>query len=259
MLATLKINSTFKDYFNELEYEVDINSYSDIEFYLRGVHPKFNNYIRHLQSGMGEEGFAYINGDLKLIERQDYPLKKIKEGEVIHLVPVVCGSGGKKGFIFAAVALVAIGFATGGLSFAGTAGLPGNVIAGAAESSAFYGGAVGGGGGFLAGVPSFVKGIMGNLALSAIGALFTSKPKGKPVQATKDSGTRTENNMFGSLTNTTQSGTPVSLNYGQMRIAGQFLSGYILSTVHDKGSPPTVESQFNTDSTPIAGSIGGDK
>ena len=66
MLATIKINSTFKDYFNELEYEVDINSYSDIEFYLRGVHPKFNNYIRHLQSGMGGEGFAYVNGDLKL-------------------------------------------------------------------------------------------------------------------------------------------------------------------------------------------------
>ena len=254
MLATIKINSTFKDYFNELEYEVDINSYSDIEFYLRGVHPKFNNYIRHLQSGMTGEGFAYVNGDLKLIERQEYALKRIKEGEVIHLVPVVCGSGGKKGFIFAAIAIVAIAFMIPVAPMLASA--PGMGIAGVMPGTSTLGGSLLSS---FAGLPSFVKGIMGNLALSAIGALFTSKPKGKPVQVTKDSGTRTENNMFSSLTNTTESGTPIALNYGQMRVAGQFLSGYILSTVHDKGSPPSVESQFNSDTTPIAGSIGGDK
>ena len=248
MLATIKINSTFKNYFEKLEYNVDINSYSDIEFYLRGVHPKFNNYIRYLQSGMSGEGFAYVNEDLKLIERQDYELRKIKDGEVIHLVPVVCGAGGKKGMIFAAIAIVTMPWWGPALSgMLTTAAIPGNLAAPIASQ------------GFLASIPSFFKGILGNLALSAIGMLLTSKPKGKPVQVTKDSGTRTENNMFSSLTNTTESGTPIALNYGQMRVAGLFLSGYILSTVHDKGSPPSVESQFNSDTTPIAGSIGGDK
>ena len=101
-------------------------------------------------------------------------------------------------------------------------------------------------------MPGMVKGMLGNLALSAIGALFTSKPKQRQMEVTKDSGTRTENNMFGSLQNTTTSGTPVSLSYGVMRIAGQFLSGYVLSTEHGQDNSPSVESIFVADSTPLA-------
>ena len=106
--------------------------------------------------------------------------------------------------------------------------------------------------GAVAGLPSFVQGILGNLALAAIGALLTSKPKAKQTEVTKDSGTRTENNMFGSLTNTTTSGTPVNLNYGMMRVGGQFLSGYVLSTEHGQDNSPSIESIFIADATPLA-------
>ena len=108
------------------------------------------------------------------------------------------------------------------------------------------------GGGFLAGIPSFVKGMLGNLALSFIGALLTSKPKQKQMEVTKDSGTRTENNMFGSLTNTTTSGTPVQLSYGTMRVAGQFLSGYIVSQQHGQNDAPSVQSLFVAGATPLS-------
>ena len=63
---------------------------------------------------------------------------------------------------------------------------------------------------------------------------------------------RTENNMFGSLQNTTTSGIPIPLNYGVMRVAGQFLSGYVLSTEHGQDNSPSVESIFVADSTPLA-------
>ena len=93
-----------------------------------------------------------------------------------------------------------------------------------------------GGGGFFAGLgkafgamPSFMRSIVGNLALSAVSSLFSKKPNPQQVETS----TRV-NGMFGSLTNTSTSGTPVALHYGQVRVAGQFLSGYINSEVHGK-------------------------
>ena len=123
----------------------------------------------------------------------------------------------------------------------------------AAQAAGSLGGSVFAGiGGAFAGLPSFVQGMLGNLALSALGALFASKPPSQDVQVTKDSGTRTENNMFGSLKNTSTAGTPILLNYGLFRIGGQFLSGYILSQQHAQDSAPSVQSIFNANQTPLA-------
>ena len=254
MLATIKISPTFKDYFNELEYKVAVESYYDLEFYLRSMHKRFSDYMAQIKSGQSQEGFAYLDENLEVVDPQSFSLKKIKDGDTIYVAPVVCGGGGKKGMIFAAVALVAIGFATGGF------GLFANPMAGLTGPEAFIGGnAIFGGtsgavagGGLFAGIPSMVKGMLGNLALSAIGALFTSKPKQQQMEVTKDSGTRSENNMFGSLTNSTTSGTPIGITYGEMRVAGQFLSGYILSTVHGQNDAPSIESIFVADATPLA-------
>ena len=254
MVVTIKISSTFKNYFEELEHQVDINSYYDIENYLRGVHPKFSNYIKQIQSGQSQESFAYLDKNLNVVEPQSYPMKKLKDDDIIYIAPVISGGGGKKGMIFAAVAFVAIGFASGGFSSLFRPALTPTSIgmgAGQAATHAAVSGALGSGG-LLAGIPSFVRGMLGNLALSFIGALLTSKPKQKQMEVTKDSGTRTENNMFGSLTNTTTSGTPVQLNYGTMRVAGQFLSGYIVSQQHGQNDAPSVQSLFVAGATPLS-------
>ena len=255
MLATIKISPTFKDYFNELEYKVAVESYYDIEFYLRSMHKRFGDYITQIKSGQSQEGFAYLDENLEVVDPQTFPLKKIKDGDTIYIAPVVCGAGGKKGFIFAAVAIAAV-VAAGPLGFglygAGAgASLPGAMTMTMASNTAGAG-LFGTLGAAFSGLPSFVQGILGNLALSAIGMLFTSKPKQRQQEVTKDSGTRTENNMFGSLQNTTTSGTPIPLNYGVMRVAGQFLSRYVLSTEHGQDNSPSVESIFVADSTPLA-------
>ena len=65
MLATIKISPTFKDYFNELEYKVAVESYYDIEFYLRSMHKRFGDYITQIKSGQSQEGFAYLDENTK--------------------------------------------------------------------------------------------------------------------------------------------------------------------------------------------------
>jgi len=101
-------------------------------------------------------------------------------------------------------------------------------------------------------LPSMLLSIAGNMALSVIQSLFVSRPKGKDVEVSKDSGSRAENNIFGSLQNTTQSGTPIALNYGNMRVGGQFLSGYILSQQHAQNDAPSLASIFNSNESPLA-------
>ena len=257
MYATIKISPTFKDYFDELEYQVTVSSYYDIEFYLQSIHTRFANYMRQIKLGLSQESFAYLDKDLKVVEPQSFPMKKIENGDTIYIAPVVCGGGGKKGFLFAAVA-VALVVATGpaGMGYWGVGGFDaaGMISYGGqyGPMGSIFGGGAGVGGGLFSGMPSFVKGMLGNLALSAIGALFTSKPKQQQMEVTKDSGTRSENNMFGSLTNSTTSGTPIGITYGEMRVAGQFLSGYILSTEHGQNDAPSIESIFVADATPLA-------
>jgi len=54
-----------------------------------------------------------------------------------------------------------------------------------------------------------------------------------------------DNGMFGSLTNSSSSGTPIALIYGEHRVSGQFLSGYISSISHGSGDPISVGGQFD--------------
>ena len=78
------------------------------------------------------------------------------------------------------------------------------------------------------------------MALALVSSIFTSKPK--PMET--DTSTR-ENGMFGSLTNTSESGTPIPLVYGHFRVAGQFLSGYIESEQHGKNDIVNVGDKFS--------------
>ena len=84
-MITLKINSVFKNHFDQPEYQVDVSSYYDIEFYLKSIHPRFRNYIRQIKIGEAEESFTYVNSNLEVIDKDTFALKKVKDGEVIYL------------------------------------------------------------------------------------------------------------------------------------------------------------------------------
>ena len=256
-MVTLKINSVFKKHFDQPEYQIDVSSYYDIEFYLKSIHPRFNNYIRQIKIGEANESFTYVDSNLKIIDKDTFALKKVKDGEVIYLVPIVAGGGGSKGLIFS-LALIAISFAVPNPFFLGpsAAGGLGNFGAMTGFEAALAGQATLGG---LIGAVTgqgIISRVLTTIALNVITGLFTSTPEGKTQETTVDSGTRTENDMFGSLVNSTTSGTPVSVNYGLFRLGGQFLSGYVLSAQHDRDNAPTIESYFTPASSPLATDVG---
>jgi len=81
-----------------------------------------------------------------------------------------------------------------------------------------------------------------NAGLALVTSMFTKKPS--DIKRT-DQNSR-QNNMFGSLKNTIDSGTPIMLNYGLFRVAGHFVSGYLDTTDHDASATIKVQEKFDT-------------
>lgn len=226
MLVTIKPHSAFKTFFTEKEYVADFKTYNDILFYLNGMHKRFINYLRVQKTQGVEESFVLLDKNLRIINPDELKLKHARDGDVIHIVPAVVGGGGKRGGILAALAIAFFVFAP--------------LAAGAAASGAAAPGVVGAvgssGGGLFAGkLGGFLQNLVVNIGLALLSSLFATKPS--------EENTR-QNDMFGSLTNSTSSGTPVALNYGLMRVAGQLISGYVLSLGHARTQNMNVYGQI---------------
>jgi len=242
LLINLKVHSAYNKFFDQKVYSFDANIASDVIDYLKGVHPKFAKYMVEVNSDEANESFSLLDKDLNQITADMLLIKHFKDGETVHLVPTISGAGGKASKMFAVFAIVAFGMATGGAGFAALGGV-GGVGSGAT--------AVGGGGGFLSTMLGGGGGAMGwlgriglNIGMSIIGRMFQKSPAAKQQQKTTESSVR-DNGMFGSLTNSSSSGTPIALIYGEHRVSGQFLSGYISSISHGSGDPISVGGQFD--------------
>ena len=243
MLINLKIHSAYSKFFTEKSYTLEAYTASDVLFYLKALHPKFSKYMIQVHSGVSEEGISLLDSKLNQISDDMLEVKKFKEGETIHLVPNISGGGGKRfrnALLFMAV-IIAAPYIMGALSSAGAslglgAGAPLNAIPqlGAVNVGA---GAVGSTG------LSVMKTIGLNMAMAGISALMTKSPAQRASKQT-DSTTR-DAGMFGGLTNSSTSGTPVSLVYGMNRVGGQFLSGYISSISHGSSDTISVGAQFD--------------
>lgn len=220
MLVKIKPHSSFNKFFDKSEYTADIKTYNDILFYLNGMHKRFINYLR-LQKAQGvEESFVFLDKNLKIINPDELKMKIARKDDVIHIVPAIIGGGGKRGGILAVLAIAMFIF----LPIAASA-----AAAGAAAPVGATVAAAGGVGGGLAalggGLGGFFQNLLVNIGLALLSSLFATKPS--------EENTR-QNDMFGSLTNTTSSGIPIALNYGMVRVAGQMVSGYVLSMGHSK-------------------------
>lgn len=220
MLVTIKPHSSFSKYFSATEYVADFKTYYDILFYLNAMHRRFINYLRVQRAQKIEESFVFLDKNLKIINPNELKFKHARDGDVIHIVPAVVGGGGKRGGILAALAVAMFVFIpmAAGAAAAGAAAPVGAAVGAAGGVGGSIASALGGMGGFL-------QNLVVNIGLALLSSLFATKPS--------EENTR-QNDMFGSLTNSTASGTPVPLNYGLMRIAGQLISGYVLSVGHGK-------------------------
>ena len=253
LLATLKVHSAFCNHFDQLEYQVDANTYADFVPYLSAMHPRFRNYMLQIETQEAEESFCFLDQDLNIIDDEALFIKRLKDGDVVHLVPAITGGGGKRMGMFLMLAMSAFliaytgGFGatiqnflnpgaanlaiTGGM---GPGGAGGGVAAQLAGSSATASTGIAGG------LNSMAMRMVGNIAMSILSRLFAPKPK----TTERDSSTR-DNNMFGSLANSTTSGTPIPLVYGHMRVGGQMLSGYLDAEIHGKSDIISVGDKFD--------------
>lgn len=132
--------------------------------------------------------------------------------------------------------------ATGYIGFTALTAATAATTTSAAVGSAAVGaaGATGSTAAAAAGLGSFGTTLAVNAGLALVTSLFTQKPESL---TSRDQQVR-QNNMFGSLQNTIDSGTSIPLLYGQHRVAGQFISGYIDSIDHGKNDDITVLEQF---------------
>lgn len=203
------------------------------------MHPKFMRYVttQELQAEP-TEGYVFLNKNLEILTQEELFITKAKEGDELYLVPAIVGGGGKRGGLLAIFAIFALIVFTGGLGL-------GAMGAGTAAGSTAAAGAGATGGGFFGTIfnafkalPGFMKSMIGNIAMSAITKSFQRQPQQSESEAIR------ENGVFGPLSNSSTSGTPVALHYGMPRVSGQFLSGYIESTEHGKSDVVKVGDQF---------------
>jgi len=254
-LLIIKPVGSVKHFFDEDEYVIDVKNCVDVLLYIQSMHPRLALFMK--QSGIFEtiEDICFLDKDGKIIDPQTFPFYRFeKEDDILYIAPVIAGGGGRIGMIIAVVAIIAVAVALGPVGFgvfgagAGGTGVGAGFTAAAAAEGVTTG--------ILAtsglSLGSIVTNIAISLALNVIQALFTKTPKARTREITKDSGTRSQNDAFGSLTNSTASGTPIALNYGLMRAGGQFLSGYIVSSQHAQNDAPSVASIFNSNQSPLS-------
>ena len=217
MLVTIKPHSTLQKYFRGADLKADLNSYIEVMDYIRSLHPDFTVYIKK-QAELGlQETFTILDKNLRELTPDELYMRKPHKNDVLYIVPAITGGGGKRGALALLAVAALIFFAPQLLAMAGSSLTAGSTIIGTMT---------------LGGLTSTL-GL--NLALMAVTMLLAPKPKA--AENSRD------NDAFGSLVNTTGSGTPVALHYGLVRVSGHLVSGYTktINTVPGDDSP-TVSS-----------------
>lgn len=204
------------------------------------MHPRFLRYAKAIELGECQEGYALMDKNFKLISDQDLFIKTAKKDDIFYLVPAIVGGGGGRGtkrlLQFAAIATAAYFAAPYVAQFfssgSAVAADPLLTTGTAQMSTATLGSSQ---------IGAAATTLAVNAGLAVVTALFTQRPEIR----SSDQSIRT-NDMFGSLQNTVDSGTPIPLIYGMHRVPGQLISGYLDTIDHGRSDNITVASRFTS-------------
>lgn len=223
LLVTIKPHSTFQKYFRGSDLRADLNSYIEVMDYIRGLHPDFTSYIQNQAQNGLQESFTILDRNLHELTPDELYMRKPHKNDVLYIVPAIIGGGGKRGLLALIAAAALLFFAPQLLAMGGFGG---GSAATVASTKVLFG---------LTTVGTLTSTLGLNLALMGISMLLMPKPK--EAESSRD------NDAFGSLVNTTSSGTPVALHYGLVRVGGQLISGYTktISTVPGDDTPKISE------------------
>ena len=251
MLTKIKIHSAFSHLFSYRELVADLKTYDELPRYLGSMHPRFAQFVKKIYTDETQDGYLLLNKNLKPITEQELYFKRIKADDCFYIVPAIYGGGGKgtkKLLTFAAIAAaayfaapyVASAFSGSAASSAAASGYTGATVGAEAGRTLAFSSTLSGGSAASAGLGISAGTLAVNAGLALVTSLFTQKPE---ALTSRDQQVR-QNNMFGSLQNTIDSGVSIPLIYGQHRVAGQFISGYLESIDHGKNDDVTVSEQF---------------
>jgi predicted phage tail protein len=236
--VTVKFHKTLQKFTNgyaEATFLVD--SYLDVMRACTSLFPKFEKLVGDIGLGKTKNQEIVMIIDKKPLE-PDKIMMRPKANSIINLVPVIFGFGKTFAIIgiallFVALIVIAAPLAAGAAAGAGALG------AGVAAGGVAGGAAAIGGGISLASVAGLLFGI----AVTLVSALLAPKPVPAKQEA-PDSSQRRNNDLFDGLANTFRVGTGIPLNYGLIRVAGQFISGYVKTINHGQDEVIRVSEQF---------------
>lgn len=233
-MRTIHFHKSLQKYTENLpSITVDVFSYYDLLKASIDLFSKLNTLFKKINIDNNIELALIVDKKVLSLEHIFMPAT----GKEIKLVPLIKGSG-RAGMIIAAIAIVVLVVATGQIQFAAL----GAEAAAAAGAEAVFAGVA-------AASTGFAITTVGQLALGIAASLFLSalQPTPKPPRIQSNTGGfRKNNDIFDGLTNTTSSQAPVFLNYGETRIAGQLLSGFIKTVDHGKEDIVSVSDQFTS-------------
>jgi len=218
LIVNIHVHSAFKRFFPSKSFSTDLSTYSELITYLHAMHKSFIGFIKQQLVNGETDCFVILDKDFNIISIEELMIRVPKKNDKIYIVPTIVGGGGDNGLmtVLLGVALVA------------SAGTLAPAIGGVLGAAA--------GGALEATIAGTITNIGINLILSGFVAMFTKK------SGNKDKASR--NDMFSSLSNSTTSDTPVALHYGEVRVAGQFISGYIQAIEHGKSEVIKVGNFF---------------
>jgi len=230
-MRTIHFHKSLHKYTNNIDkISIDVNTYYDLVKASIDLFEGLYKLFKQINLYHNAELALIVDGKLLSLDNLFLPAK----GKIIKLVPLIKGSG-RIGMIVAAVAIVALTIYTGGIALTPTLSVVGS-SAGSIGAATITG-------------TTITVTTFGQLALGIAASLFLAaiQPPPKPPRISSSTGGfRRDNDIFNGLANTTNSQIPVPLNYGEMRVSGQLLSGFIKTIDHGKNDIVKVVDQFES-------------
>ena len=179
-MLTIKPVGSMKSFFAEDEYMIDVKNCIDVVLYIQSMHPKLGLFMKQAQALATFEDFCFLDKEGNIINPQLFPFYKFEDDDLIYIAPVIVGAGGKAGTIVAIAVLIVVAiYAPQIVAALGPQVGMGGVAAEAslAASMSFI----------SAGVAQTITSIAVSMALNLVMQLFTSTPKARTREITKDS------------------------------------------------------------------------
>lgn len=210
------------------QVELYSNSYIDIVTSCMSLFPELDKFIKKYATGNNKECqelFFIVDNKVLPIEKSFIAPSTDKE---IILCPTIKGSGDNATLIILGIALIIVSVI-----------IPGSGVIGAGLTVPSAGGAIAlvpvattgfaalAAGGSLTALASIGVGLGFVLLLSGL-----SMPVKLSRPESTDDASRINNDSFGALGNTIGQRNSVALNYGDVRVAGHFISGGVVTVSH---------------------------